>query len=1167
MELPAWLDGCVNCVKPRQGGEADEGLDDKPQQPGLSTYCEAFSRKAQVAARLWGVSAVGAAKRPGGEKTERGTDARSRRSLSQAANRQRDLLLEVGLPQITDSYTFVNGKTLGILKLALHRESRQRRAILQIPKRTVIDCHPNADGNLGEMVKDKLKTLLMIDHVNILALHEACEDSRWLYLVYDWPEGGLLLHHLTQYHEDVTEAHLASVIREVLAALAAANRFNVHHLDWSLMCLFLSYKDRFSPLKLFGAGLAGFFVPLVTTRKNSKCRKHFYVSPELITNKAMTNHRELHACDIWSVGTLLYMLFSGRPPFCSSNTEEVLDKIKHGHWTFGYEFDTASRAAKDIIQSMLHKKWETRPAADELLKHSFMQLQPGARKKAGVICQDALSKLDQFARETHCKQTLARLLADLGLQESQYSDLEEKFRQLDLDGNGVIEIPELWEVAGTLPGMDHETIEAIIATCDRNGNSTIDISEFVSAVVLKLENKDERLLVKAFDKMDMNRDARITKGEIFKVLRQYSGNLQAGDVSSFVNEMDKDADKKIDYNEFKYLFPHMKERDEEIKRRLRDIQMSRETQRRQFRELQQAVKRFTRNLRTSAGKLSLEYDKLLKPGVLSHHSINEKVAEVIDVIRSFAGRADSQDSKNDKEKKERRQGMTGLTVMSQYKTEAEGGALRRQHTAASVGSGGAAAGREGLAVAAALSGSEAEASARGAAGGEAPGGSTVLRGGPAAEVGADQRSVAELFVMRGAHTKDFTYQELEAEAMRRRRHIWLGGGEDLRDLRASIMNRRQELERDDRRRSTSKTPGRVTIGGVSSAGGGAASGDESPGSSPRSGEDSARSRGLDSDRPSARKGGTERKKTLTIEEQVAARQEMEEAEADGENVRVKPWTTNTRKLKNAQIAMEVARGPAIDRIGLLSEEDQQRQLDLISNDLLGGYRLHYGINDELSDLQKLVRCKCARAWLPPLLLLQAEMKEALDEQRVHIHERLAVYKDGIKFCLQLCERIMFSVTEFLIWQDEAFDAMWSLEESGQMPPASRRFLPHRAGEEDENARTPPNEEEEAEAPAGPEDLQATGLDATVENAKTTSAADLELQASSMAMSLRESNAIGGTSTGFLQNEHVAGSQRLDRNQVRLRKGRSDSKSNAKLRSTVKQAQHEAVASASLHLNG
>ena len=60
--------------------------------------------------------------------------------------------------------------------------------------------------------------------------------------------------------------------------------------------------------------------------------------------------------------------------------------------------------------------------------------------------------------------------------------------------------------------------------------------------------------------MDKNGDARVTKKELFTVLRQYSGTVNTEEVSEFVKGTDDDKDEKIDYREFTMLFPQVKGR-------------------------------------------------------------------------------------------------------------------------------------------------------------------------------------------------------------------------------------------------------------------------------------------------------------------------------------------------------------------------------------------------------------------------------------------------------------------------------------------------------------------------------------------------------------------------------------------------------------------------------
>merc|ERR1719277_2044958 len=119
-----------------------------------------------------------------------------------------------------------------------------------------------------------------------------------------------------------------------------------------------------------------------------------------------------------------------------------------------------------------------------------------------------------------------------------------------------------------MPGMTPEQVENIVRKLDRNGNCNVDISEFVAALVMEQEELDEKLIKKAFAKMDKNGDARVNKKELFTVLRQYSGSLETRQVSRFIGRTDDDGDQKIDYREFCGLFPQVRDKHEEMDRRM-----------------------------------------------------------------------------------------------------------------------------------------------------------------------------------------------------------------------------------------------------------------------------------------------------------------------------------------------------------------------------------------------------------------------------------------------------------------------------------------------------------------------------------------------------------------------------------------------------------------------
>ncbi len=77
---------------------------------------------------------------------------------------------------------------------------------------------------------------------------------------------------------------------------------------------------------------------------------------------------------MWSVGVILFILLSGRPPFSGDNDKEILDAVRSGVFSLASkEWTAISPEAKDLIKQMLTFEPNQRITALEALNHEWIK--------------------------------------------------------------------------------------------------------------------------------------------------------------------------------------------------------------------------------------------------------------------------------------------------------------------------------------------------------------------------------------------------------------------------------------------------------------------------------------------------------------------------------------------------------------------------------------------------------------------------------------------------------------------------------------------------------------------------------------------------------------------------------------------------------------------------
>jgi calcium-dependent protein kinase len=94
----------------------------------------------------------------------------------------------------------------------------------------------------------------------------------------------------------------------------------------------------------------------------------YYMAPEVIKKKY--NQK----CDIWSLGVILYIMLTGRPPFVAPSDAEIYELILKGEVPFPEEkWTKISPPAKDLVQKMLAYDPAARITAKDALSHPWIR--------------------------------------------------------------------------------------------------------------------------------------------------------------------------------------------------------------------------------------------------------------------------------------------------------------------------------------------------------------------------------------------------------------------------------------------------------------------------------------------------------------------------------------------------------------------------------------------------------------------------------------------------------------------------------------------------------------------------------------------------------------------------------------------------------------------------
>jgi centrin-1 len=140
------------------------------------------------------------------------------------------------------------------------------------------------------------------------------------------------------------------------------------------------------------------------------------------------------------------------------------------------------------------------------------------------------------------------------LTDDQKQEIREAFNLFDTDGSGTIDVKEL-KVAMRALGFEpkKDELKKMIAEVskDKDNATTIDYSEFIQLMTLKMTTKDSKEeILKAFRLFDDDESGFIDFKKLKRVAKELGENMDDAELMEMLEEADRDGDGKVTEDDF-----------------------------------------------------------------------------------------------------------------------------------------------------------------------------------------------------------------------------------------------------------------------------------------------------------------------------------------------------------------------------------------------------------------------------------------------------------------------------------------------------------------------------------------------------------------------------------------------------------------------------------------
>ena len=419
-----------------------------------------------------------------------------------------------------------------------------------------------------ETLSREIDILSTVDHPNIIRYYETYTDDKFFHIVMEYLSGGDLLSGLSKKKYDIiSEKKICSIINKLLSAISHIHSLGIVHRDLKPDNILFEKEDITSDIKIIDFG-----VSRQSYTKNDDLTSivgtPYYVAPEVLSGKYDKK------VDVWSIGIIMYVLLTGRPPFNGSSKSELFEKIKTKDIPYPVNhrilkrkktnlkdeenklIDKTAEYSKECVSflnSLTYKDPQKRPTAIEALKNKWFNI----LKDEDCYCIpiEVLKNLRSFRLPNLFQRVIIKFIVKQ-LNSDKIIELKRAFVTLDKENTGYIDPIKLEEAfTSNFPDFSKHEMTTIIDNCNLNyGNSKrINYTSFIASALDKNILFSDELLKQTFKHLDTYETNYLTIDSIIKAFER-TGKIKKQEViTSIFKEIGLSSENKIDYDKFKSL--------------------------------------------------------------------------------------------------------------------------------------------------------------------------------------------------------------------------------------------------------------------------------------------------------------------------------------------------------------------------------------------------------------------------------------------------------------------------------------------------------------------------------------------------------------------------------------------------------------------------------------